>query len=233
MFITKKTGNIPPGKEMFKKHCAVCHQINGEGNKVGPDLTGMAVHPKAELLIHILDPNRSVEGNYHLYKVTTLTGKNFEGLLASETKTSVELIDAQAKKQVILREDIDQLIATTKSLMPEGFEKQMKPEEFTDLLEFLTQKGKYVPIPLDKAATVVSTEGCSMMRPIWAKAWSFSTGSRRPCGCTLPVGRSSEQPVSQRYFVAQYQWQDSANDAEECDVALQYCRRRPFTFSVG
>ena len=31
---------------------------------------------------------------------------------------------------------------TDKSLMPEGFEKVMKPEELTDLLEFLTQKGR-------------------------------------------------------------------------------------------
>ena len=43
--------------------------------------------------------------------------------------------------------------------MPEGFEKVMKPEELTDLLEFLTQKGKYVPLPLDKVATIVSTKG--------------------------------------------------------------------------
>ena len=43
--------------------------------------------------------------------------------------------------------------------MPEGFEKQVTPDEFAGLLEFLTQKGKYVPVPLAKAATVVSTKG--------------------------------------------------------------------------
>ncbi len=43
--------------------------------------------------------------------------------------------------------------------MPEGFEKQIKPDELINLLEFLTQKGKYLPIPLDKAATIVSTKG--------------------------------------------------------------------------
>ena len=43
--------------------------------------------------------------------------------------------------------------------MPEGFEKQVNAEELTDLLEFLTQRGKYLPIPLDKVATVVSTKG--------------------------------------------------------------------------
>ena len=42
--------------------------------------------------------------------------------------------------------------------MPDGFEKQLKQEELVDLLEFLTQRGKYLPLPLDKAATVVSTQ---------------------------------------------------------------------------
>src|SRR6185312_15828597 len=54
--------------------------------------------------------------------------------------------------------DIVSLKETDKSLMPEGFEKLMKPAEFADLLEFLTQKGKFVPLPLDKVATVVSTK---------------------------------------------------------------------------
>jgi hypothetical protein len=43
--------------------------------------------------------------------------------------------------------------------MPEGFEKQVKPEEIRDLLEYLTERGQYVPIPLAGAATAVSTKG--------------------------------------------------------------------------
>ena len=43
--------------------------------------------------------------------------------------------------------------------MPDGFEKQVSRKDLTDLLEFLTQKGKYLPLPLDKVATVVSTKG--------------------------------------------------------------------------
>jgi hypothetical protein len=43
--------------------------------------------------------------------------------------------------------------------MPEGFEKQMSEAELTNLLEFLTQRGKYLPLPLEKAATAVSTRG--------------------------------------------------------------------------
>ena len=60
-------GDAAAGKEVFKKQCAKCHTHSGEGTKIGPDLTGMAVHPKEELLTHILDPSRSVEGNFRVY----------------------------------------------------------------------------------------------------------------------------------------------------------------------
>src|SRR5262249_47646732 len=59
----------------------------------------------------------------------------------------------------VQRDDIEELQATAKSLMPDGFEKQLKPEQLVDLLEFLTQRGKFLPLPLHKAATVVSTRG--------------------------------------------------------------------------
>ena len=157
--LTEKTGDPVAGKLIFVKNCAKCHMHSGEGNKIGPDLTGMAVHPKHELLIHILDPSRSVEGNFRIYTVTTVDGLVLTGMLAGETKTSIELIDTEGKRKPIPREEIDELVAGTKSLMPEGFEKQVTPDDLGNLLEFLTQKGKYVPLDLRKVATTVTTRG--------------------------------------------------------------------------
>ncbi len=157
--VSEKTGDVAKGKDLFKKHCMTCHSHSGEGAKVGPDLTGVAVHSREHLLIDILDPSRNVEGNFRVYTVTTDDGRIFSGLLASETKTSVELFDAQAKKTVILRENIEQMVGSTKSIMPEGFEKQMNTEEIVHLLTFLKQPGKYLPLPLNKVATIVSTKG--------------------------------------------------------------------------
>jgi hypothetical protein len=81
------------------------------------------------------------------------------GLLASETKTAVEILDAEGARHTVLRDDIDDFQASNKSLMPEGFEKQLSETDLANLLEFLTQRGKYLPLPLEKAATVVSTRG--------------------------------------------------------------------------
>ena len=157
MPLTERTSDAVAGREVFKKQCSKCHMHSGEGTKIGPDLTGMAVHPKKELLTHIIDPSRSVEGNFRVYSVVLTDGRVMNGLLASESKTAIEIFDAEGKKHAIQRDDIDELVASTKSLMPEGFEKQVKPEEIANLLEFLTQRGKYLPIPINKVATAITT----------------------------------------------------------------------------
>jgi putative heme-binding domain-containing protein len=157
--LAKKTGNAARGKAVFKTQCAKCHTHSGEGASIGPDLTGMIAHPKEELVVHIFDPSRSVEGNFRVYTVTTLDGRVYTGMLASQTRTSLEIIDAEAKRTTLQRANIEQITASPKSLMPEGFEKQLKEAEIIDLLTFLTARDKYLPLPLDKVATVTSVLG--------------------------------------------------------------------------
>lgn len=157
--MASRIGDHRLGKEVYKKHCAKCHLHGAEGTRIGPDLTGMAVHPRAELLTNIIDPSRSVEGNFRVYTVVTRGGKVLSGLLASETRTSIELIDSEAKKHALQRDDIEELAASSKSLMPEGFEKQISAADLVHLLEFLAQRGRFIPLDLRKVATSVSTKG--------------------------------------------------------------------------
>jgi putative membrane-bound dehydrogenase-like protein len=157
--VVSRGGDAARGKLVFKEQCGTCHMHSGEGGKVGPELTGMAVHPAHELLIHILDPNRSVEGNYRAYTLTTDDGRVVTGLLAAESKTAIEIVDAEGKRVAIQRSEIDEFQPSPNSLMPVGFEKQIKPEGFADLLAFLTKRGQFVPLALEKVATAVSTKG--------------------------------------------------------------------------
>ncbi len=146
------------GKFIFEQNCIKCHRHGDVGAKIGPDLTGIAVRKKIEILVDVLDPNRSVEGNYQQYNLATEDGRTFNGLLVADNKTSVELLDAEGKRHVVLRQDIDSLVNTKRSLMPEGFEK-LGPDGVANLLEFLTTRGKYLPLGLEKVATAVSTKG--------------------------------------------------------------------------
>ena len=135
--VVEAGGDVARGKALFKEHCGTCHVHSGEGGKVGPELTGMALHPPRELLIHILDPNRSVEGNYRAYTVVTDDGRVVTGLLAAESRTAIEIVDAEGKRSAIQRSEIEEFTPSPNSLMPVGFEKQIKPEGFADLLAFL------------------------------------------------------------------------------------------------
>ncbi len=158
--VLAKKGDVANGKKVFVAQCAKCHKHSGEGAQIGPDLTGFGLHPKEEILIHVLDPSRSVEGNFKVYTARLEDGRTLTGLLSAQTKTTVEILDAENKRHAINRTDLEgDLTESKKSLMPEGFEKQINKTEFTDLLEFMSQKGKYVPIPLDKVSTVVTTKG--------------------------------------------------------------------------
>jgi hypothetical protein len=159
LHLAERQGDAALGKEVYKKQCSKCHVHGTEGTRIGPDLTGMAVHPKHEMLTNLIDPSRSVEGNFRVYTVVTTDGIVMNGMLASESRTSIELIDTEAKRHAIPREDIDELVASTKSLMPEGFEKQVTQDDIANLLEFLAQRGKYLPLDLRKVATTVSTRG--------------------------------------------------------------------------
>ena len=200
MPLTKSPADAVAGKEVFKKQCAKCHMHSGEGTKIGPDLTGMAVHPKHELLIHLIDPSRSVEGNFRVYTVSLSDGRVLTGLLSSESKTAIELVDAEAKRHPLQREDIDDLVVSPKSLMPEGFEKQVPPADIANLLEFLTQRGKFLPIPIDKVATVVSTKGmfnseeASVERLIF-RDWSPKTFEGVPFVLVDPEGTKTPNAI--------------------------------------
>jgi putative membrane-bound dehydrogenase-like protein len=159
MAITQQKGDAAAGRLVFVKQCSKCHTHSGEGKRIGPDLTGMAVHPKHELLTHIIDPSRSVEGNFRIYTVAMVDGRVLNGMLASESKTAIEIIDTEGKSKSVLREDIEDLIGSTKSLMPEGFEKQVSRTEARDLLEFLTKRGRFLPVDISRVATLPSDRG--------------------------------------------------------------------------
>nr|WP_246254647.1 PVC-type heme-binding CxxCH protein [Alienimonas chondri] len=157
--LTEREGDVDAGREAYKKHCSVCHKIGDLGADIGPNLSGMVVHPREEILTHIIDPSRSVESNFRLYTALTTEGQVLQGMLTSETRTSITLVDTKGKETSLSREDLLELQGSRKSLMPEGFEKQMTETELVDLLTFLTAKGRFVPLPLDKVATAVSTKG--------------------------------------------------------------------------
>src|SRR5207245_4994431 len=87
---------------------------------------------------------------------------------------------AEGKRHANQREDIETLHESKKSLMPEGFEKQLTHNDLVNLLEFLTQKGKFLPLPLGKAATITSVRGMFYNEDTPAERLVFDDWSPKP-----------------------------------------------------
>jgi putative membrane-bound dehydrogenase-like protein len=130
-------GDAPRGKEIFKKVCAACHQVQGVGHALAPSLAAMKARGPEAIMTNVLDPNREVNPQYVSYTLVTTDGRTLSGMISAETATSVTLKRADNQTDTVLRIDIDVLKSTGLSLMPEGLEKQLDVTQMADLLAFL------------------------------------------------------------------------------------------------
>ncbi len=126
------------GKTVFQKNCTVCHRLENEGFEVGPDLLSALRNKSAEQLLNdILDPSREVDSRYLNYQITTKKGQVFSGLIAADTASSVTLRRGEKAEDTILRDQIEEIQTTGKSLMPEGLEAQLSKQDVADLIAYL------------------------------------------------------------------------------------------------
>jgi putative membrane-bound dehydrogenase-like protein len=133
-----KTGGDPTrGRVVFNNVCAQCHKIYGEGQDVGPDITSNGRASFEQLLSNVFDPSLVIGAAYQATTVTTVKGRILTGLLVEDSPQRVVLKMQGGKLETIVRRDIDEMEISKVSLMPEGFEKQLKPQEIADLFAFL------------------------------------------------------------------------------------------------
>jgi putative membrane-bound dehydrogenase-like protein len=133
----KLTGDPVRGEQLFRKTCSGCHRQNGFGSEVGPNLASLTNRSPESLLVAILDPGSAVEARYMNYTAVTTNGRILTGMLTTETASSLTFIAAQNKSETVLRNDIDELRSTGKSLMPEGLEKEASLQDLADIIEFV------------------------------------------------------------------------------------------------
>ncbi|HUR46059.1 MAG TPA: PVC-type heme-binding CxxCH protein, partial [Candidatus Saccharimonadales bacterium] len=130
-------GEARRGRTIYEQRCISCHRAGNLGSAVGPDLVTVKTAGREKLLINILDPNREVAPNYFSYLVETTAGDSIPGILARETGGNVVLRQAFGKEEIIPRNRIASMKNQGQSLMPEGLEMGLTPQDMADLLDFI------------------------------------------------------------------------------------------------
>jgi putative heme-binding domain-containing protein len=132
-----RDGNVSRGKQVFERACAECHELDGVGKNVGPDLRGVTKRYKETLLASILMPSEAIEPGYEEYVVETADGRLLTGILAKDTASSITLRRAKGEEDVVPRSQIRELRTGGTSPMPDGMEKDITVEQMADLIAYL------------------------------------------------------------------------------------------------
>ncbi|WP_165244855.1 neutral/alkaline non-lysosomal ceramidase N-terminal domain-containing protein [Paludisphaera soli] len=132
-----KPGDASRGQAVFQKACATCHKLDGAGVEVGPDLAALTDLSPEGLLTAILDPNREVDARYVSYNAALNDGRTLSGLIVDETASAITLKRQEGLTDVVLRDDLEEIASSGRSLMPEGLENDLSPADVADVIAYL------------------------------------------------------------------------------------------------
>jgi putative heme-binding domain-containing protein len=138
---TLPAGDVRRGQAVFnstKTSCIACHTVGYVGGKQGPDLTRIGgIRTERDLLESILFPSASFVRSYEPVIVTTKAGQSFNGVPKKDAPDEMILVLAADKEARIPRDDVEEVRPGKVSIMPDGLDRQLTPQELADLIAFL------------------------------------------------------------------------------------------------
>jgi putative membrane-bound dehydrogenase-like protein len=136
--------NPAEGAKVFTQNCAVCHQIEGVGAVIGPQLDGIGSRGLERLIEDVLDPNRNVDINFRAQILVLNDDDVVSGLVRREEGELLVLADSTGKETSIPKKNIKSRRSSETSLMPANFGDIIPEADFENLISYLLSKG--VPV---------------------------------------------------------------------------------------
>jgi len=134
-------GDKGRGRDVFlgrKAGCTACHTVQGQGGKVGPDLTKIgSIRAARDLLEAVVFPSATFARGYEPFLVRTKDGAVLDGLIARETADAIVLFTADRVEKRIPRASVEELRQSKLSVMPQGLDAQITRDELRDLIAYL------------------------------------------------------------------------------------------------
>jgi putative heme-binding domain-containing protein len=140
-----RQGDPQRGRKLFfdteKSLCLKCHRLGDQGQRIGPDLTGVGNRfSRIYIVESILEPSRTITPSFGTLVVALKNGKVLTGVKIQENETTITLADNQGQKHLLAKSGIEEQQPSPLSTMPEGLEKRFTQEEFVDLIAFLVSQ---------------------------------------------------------------------------------------------
>ncbi len=127
------------GAALFKKSCATCHKLYGEGLTIGPDLTGSNRGSLDYLLMNVIDPSSVVPKQFTTSVIALDSGRVITGVVIGQTENAIT-VQTDKEQLTLANDEIEQIRNSGKSLMPDGLIDALTAEQVRDLFAFMMMK---------------------------------------------------------------------------------------------
>jgi putative heme-binding domain-containing protein len=136
---TLQTGSGHPahGKKLFLQHCGKCHVLFSEGGKVGPDLTSYKRDDLSTMLLNVVNPSIEIRKGFETFAIFTEDGRTLNGFIEDQDDRVVVLRGIDGQRIVVAKEQIDEMAAVPRSIMPESILKPLSDQQVRDLFAYL------------------------------------------------------------------------------------------------
>ena len=126
------------GELVYEDNCIFCHVLNGEGDEIGPDLSGISAKGLKFISEAILQPAKTIPKGFETYVVINQEGRRTIGLKTRDEASEIDITTATGDVITIAREDIKEIrIDDTKSIMPDDLSEAMTVKDYQDILSYL------------------------------------------------------------------------------------------------
>jgi putative heme-binding domain-containing protein len=136
-WVRNGSGDPYEGRRLFTMSCGLCHKLFGQGAQIGPDLTSYKRDDLETMLLNIVNPNAEIREGYETYLVATKDGRSLSGFLADKDTRVVVLRGLDGVNLVLPQEQIQEMKAAGRSLMPEGLLTALREQQVRDLFAYL------------------------------------------------------------------------------------------------
>lgn len=139
-----KEGDPANGKKLFfnpegNAYCAKCHTIDGEGGRVGPNLSYAGISRTREFILEsILNPKAVITVGYSSVLILTKKGQFLTGIKVSEDDTSLDIVNKEGDRVHVEKDDIKKFKTQDISIMPGNFGDILSEQEIRDILAYLS-----------------------------------------------------------------------------------------------
>jgi putative heme-binding domain-containing protein len=140
-------GNLENGARVFEANCAGCHQVNGRGGHMGPDLSRVGSSRSRPVLAHKIRHAGSyimsvytggfVMEGYQPVTLVTRDGQRIRGAKKNEDAFSVQVMDTRERLQGYLKTSLKEMVNEDGSLMPDFGPERLSDRDLNDLVAYL------------------------------------------------------------------------------------------------